>query len=226
MAGPLSRLFRDRLDAGAQLAARLRQFAAVPGAMILALPRGGVPVGAQVARTLGLPLDVFVVRKLGVPGEPELAMGAIASGGVRVLNEEILDTLHVPPRVIEDVAAREARELRRREKLYRGGRPSPDFTRRTVLLVDDGIATGSTVRAAIRALRKLRVGRVVVATPVVARGTLAMLQSEADEVVTVLAPHDFAGVGQWYENFDQTTDEEVRALLAESEPGPRPGPVD
>ena len=199
------------------MAALLRSYAGTNNAIVLALPRGGVPVGAAVARALRLSLDVFVVRKLGLPGQPELAMGAIATGGVRVLNDDVIDSLQLPDRVIDTVAERESRELARREKLYRGERPMPDVAHKIVILVDDGIATGSTMLAAIRSLRILGAEKIIVATPVIAHGTLALLESAADDVVSVLTPYDFYGVGQWYENFTQTTDDEVRALLGENE---------
>lgn len=194
----------------------MRAYAGASNCLIVALPRGGVPVGAAVARELHLPLDVFVVRKLGVPGQPELAMGAIATGGVRVLDNDMIDSLGVPEHVIQTVTERESRELLRREKLYRGERPIRALAQQNVLLIDDGVATGSSMLAAIRALRMVDAKQIIVATPVVAHGTVGMLRSVADEVVSVLTPDDFHGVSQWYDDFTQTTDAEVCALLAEN----------
>ncbi len=205
--------YPDRRSAGQVLAARLSHCANVPGALVLALPRGGVPVAHEVARELGLPLDVFIVRKLGVPGHEELAMGAIASGGVRVLNRQVIDDLGLPEEAIEAVTAAELTELQRRERLYRAQRPPPDLPGRTVILVDDGLATGSTMRAAVAAVREQGAARVIVAVPVAPPDTCDMLAGQADEVNCPLRPHDFEAVGQWYEDFAQTTDEEVRALL-------------
>src|SRR4051794_35756455 len=206
-------LFRDRAQAGRQLAARLTAYAGRPDVLVLALPRGGVPVGYEVARALRAPLDVFLVRKLGVPGQEELAMGAIASGGVRVLNEEVVRTLGIPDEVVDAVAAQEQRELERRDRLYRGKRPAPQVEGRTVILVDDGLATGSTMRAAVAALRRQRPARIVVAVPVGAPQTCEDFQYEADEAVCARTPEPFHAVGAWYEDFSQTTDEEVRDLL-------------
>ena len=207
--------YPDRRAAGQALAARLGQCARLPGALVLALPRGGVPVAHEVARELALPLDVFIVRKLGVPGHEELAMGAIASGGVRVLNREVIDDLGLPADTIEAVTTAELAELHRRERLYRAHRPPLDVRGRTVILIDDGLATGSTMRAAVAAVREQRAARVIVAVPVAPPDTCDTLASEADEVICPLCPYHFEAVGQWYENFAQTTDEEVRALLAE-----------
>ena len=208
--------FRDRREAGQVLAQRLSNYSQRPGIVVLALPRGGVPVGHEVARALQAPLDVFVVRKLGVPGQEELAMGAIASGGVRVLNGNVVEGLGISDAAIESVATRELRELERRENLYRGERPAPEIQGRVLILVDDGIATGSTMRAAVMALRQLEPARIVVAAPVVALSTARELRKEVDELVTVMTPASFTAVGQWYEDFSQTTDEEVRELLARS----------
>lgn len=205
--------FRDRIEAGALLAAKLTHYARHPGGLVLALPRGGVPVGHAVAQRLHLPLDVLIVRKLGVPGREELAMGAIASGGACVMNDGIVAALHVPKKAIAAVQAREQAELERRERLYRGDRPVPDPKGRTVLLVDDGIATGATVRAAILALRAQEAARIVVATPVAAREVGRALRETADEFVAVLEPEDFQSVGEWYADFAQVTDVEVAALL-------------
>jgi len=207
-------MFRDRADAGRRLAAKLRPLAGREDVIVLALPRGGVPVGFEVARGLGVPLDVFLVRKLGTPGREELAMGAIASGGVRVLNTEIVRALGITPDEIAGAAAREAGELRRREEAYRDGRPAPDLRGKTVILVDDGLATGSTMRAAVAAVRKLGPARGVVAVPVGAAETCQEFRGVADDVVCVDTPEPFFAVGNWYEDFAQTTDDEVRDLLA------------
>ena len=218
--------FRDRTDAGRQLAMKLRGYTDRSDVLVLALPRGGVPVGFEVAQALHVPLDVFLVRKLGVPGQPELAMGAIASGGLRVLNDEVLNRLDVSDDVIEAVAQTELRELRRREQQYRDDAPPPDVGGKAVILVDDGLATGSTMRAAVAALRQQQPARIVVAVPVGAADTCADLQREADEVVCVRTPEPFYAVGLWYQDFGQTTDEEVRALLkraAAERPAIRPG---
>jgi predicted phosphoribosyltransferase len=206
--------FTDRADAGRQLAAKLERYAGRDDLIVLALPRGGVPVGYEVARALGAPFDVFLVRKLGVPGHEELAMGAIASGGVRVLNESVVRQLGIPQRVIDEVAGGEQRELERREREYRDDRPPPAIRGKVVILVDDGLATGSTMRAAVAAVRKVGPARVVVAVPVGAADTCDLLGEEADEVVCVREPEPFYAVGVWYENFAQTTDEEVRELLS------------
>jgi predicted phosphoribosyltransferase len=193
----------------------LRQFAQLPDGVVLALPRGGVPVAYEVARALGLPLEVFVVRKLGVPNHEELALGAIASGGVRVLNRQVIASLAISDEVVEAVTAEELDELARREHLYRDARPPLDLRGRTVLLIDDGLATGSTMRAAVAAAREHGAARIVVAVPVAPPDTCATLAGEADEVICPLRPRDFNAVGEWYDDFAQTTDEEVRALLAE-----------
>lgn len=205
--------FRNRRDAGQTLAKWLTGYANRPDVLVLALPRGGVPVGFEVAQALGAPLDVFVVRKLGLPGHEELAMGAIASGGVRVLNSNVVESFGISEKEINATAEEEGRELERRERDYRDGRPSPEVRGRTVILVDDGIATGSTVRAAIGALRKLGADKIVVATPTIARSTADEMSAEVDELVAVTTPSDFAAVGQWYDDFSQTSDEEVRQLL-------------
>jgi putative phosphoribosyl transferase len=209
-------LFRDRSEAGRQLAARLAQYADRPDALVLALPRGGVPVGYEVARALHVPMDVFIVRKLGVPGHEELAMGAVATGGVRVLNDQVVRGLGIPDYVIDAVAGWEQQELERRARLYRGQRPLPDVRGKTVILVDDGLATGSTMLAAVRALRQLGPARIVVAVPVASRDTCELLKSEVNEVVCAVTPEPFYAVGLWYRNFSQTTDEEVRELLEQS----------
>lgn len=205
--------FHDRNEAGQLLAQRLLHYANRPVVLVLGLPRGGVPVAYEVARALHAPLDVMLVRKLGVPGQEELAMGAIASGGKRVVNEEVVLGLGIPPQVIEAVTAQEQRELARRERRYRGNRPPLDIHGRTVILVDDGLATGATMRAAIAALRQQQPARVVVAVPVAPPSVCQELRAVADEVVCLLAPEPFFGVGAWYDDFSPTTDEEVRRLL-------------
>jgi len=213
----MNRQFRNRSEAGRQLAGELSAYANRPDVLVLALPRGGVPVAYEIARALNLPLDVFVVRKLGVPGHEELAMGAIASGGVRVVNGSVVDSLGITPEVMDAVARREEHELKRREKTYRDGRPAPDVRDRTVILTDDGIATGSTMYAAISALRRMGAGSIVVATPAIARETHREMRPETDDLVALIIPEEFYGVGQWYADFSQTTDEEVRELLAKAE---------
>src|SRR5947207_2663605 len=206
-------LFRDRIDAGRKLAEKLASYRNQAGVIVLALPRGGVPVGFEVAQALGAPLDVFLVRKLGVPGHEELAMGAIATGGVRVMNDQVLQILPITSQIVDRVAAEEQRELERRERLYRDSRSAPDVRGRTVILVDDGLATGSTMRAAVTALRQLGPTRIVVAVPVASPETCDELRAEVDEVVCAVTPEPFYAVGLWYRDFSQTTDEEVRALL-------------
>ena len=206
-------IFRNRRDGGRVLAKSLHRYAGREDLLVLALPRGGVPVGYEVAEALGAPLDVFLVRKLGFPGYPEVAMGAIASGGVRVLDLPLIRRTGVPPSDVERVTRDEERELERRERSYRHGRPALDAAGRIVLLVDDGLATGASMKAAIEALRKLGPRRVVVAVPVAPETTCRELRSLADEVVCVATPEAFHAVGQFYEDFDQTSDEEVRTLL-------------
>jgi predicted phosphoribosyltransferase len=205
--------FSDRRDAGRNLASLLHGYAGRSDLLVLALPRGGVPVGFEVAASLGAPLDVFLVRKLGVPGHEELAMGAIASGGTQVLNSEVIGVLGIPPDVIRSVAEREYRELGRREREYRRGKPAPDVRNRIVILVDDGLATGSTMRAAVRALREQQAGRIVVAVPVGSKDACADFRAEADEIVCAMFPEHFCAVGEWYDDFSQTTDAEVEELL-------------
>jgi predicted phosphoribosyltransferase len=205
--------FRDRRDAGRRLAARLAKYENRPDVVVLALPRGGVPVGYEVARALGVPLEVFVVRKLGLPWNEELAMGAIASGGVRVLDQDVLRIARVPEASLRQVIATEERELARRERLYRGDRPFPDLRGKTVILVDDGLATGSTMRAAVEALRQEGPARIVVAVPVSSPETCDAFRDVADEVVCAETPEPFRGVGMWYDDFSQTTDDEVGELL-------------
>jgi predicted phosphoribosyltransferase len=206
--------FRNRTDAGRQLAEKLAAYANRPDVLVLALPRGGAPVGFEVARELGAPLDVFLVRKLGVPGYEELAMGAVATGGVRVLNDEIVRGLGISEHEIDAAAARELQELARRQRLYRGDRPLPDIAGRTIILVDDGLATGATMRAAIAAVRQQQPARIVVAVPTASPDTCEALKAEADDVVCAMTPEPFLAVGHWYEDFTQTTDDEVRELLA------------
>ncbi|KFE69377.1 phosphoribosyltransferase [Hyalangium minutum] len=205
--------FRDRFEAGRVLAGRLHAYAGRGDVLVLALPRGGVPVGFEVARRLGAPLDVFVVRKLGTPGHEELAMGAIATGGVRVLNEDVVESLNIPERAIARATEREELELARRERLFRGSRPPPRIEGQTVILVDDGLATGSTMRAGLMALRQRAPARLVAAVPVGAPETCAELQELADEVICAITPEPFFAVGQWYGDFMQTSDEEVYELL-------------
>jgi len=207
------RPYLDRTDAGIQLAGHLAAYAGQADVVVLGLPRGGVPVAAEVARALRAPLDVFCVRKLGVPGQPELAMGAIATGGVVVVNEGVVAEISVPPDVMAEVTARERAELERRERAYRGDRPPLPLAARTVVLVDDGLATGASMRAAVRAVWAVGPARVVVAVPVAAAETCRSLEAEADEVVCPLAPKGFRSVGGWYEDFSTTSDDEVRRCL-------------
>jgi predicted phosphoribosyltransferase/predicted alpha/beta-hydrolase family hydrolase len=213
--------FRDRRDAGRALAARLSAYAGRPDAVVLALPRGGVPVAYEVARALGAPLDAFLVRKLGAPGAPELAMGAVATGGARVVNDDVIAHLGISQGMIEAVEREERRELERRVRLYRGDRPFPDVHGRTVILVDDGLATGASMRVAVAAVRGLGPARVVVAVPVAAPEVCAAFERVADEVVCAHAPAFFQSVGQWYDDFNQTGDDEVRTLLASAANGRR-----
>jgi predicted phosphoribosyltransferase len=205
--------FGDRREAGRLLAARLGTYAGRPDVVVLALPRGGVPVAYEVARALHAPLDVFLVRKLGVPGHEELALGAIASGGTRVLNEDVVREVGIRPESIDRIAGLEQQELERRERAYRSGRPALPLQNQVVLLVDDGLATGASMRAAARAVRARQPARVVVAVPTAAAETCADLQADADEVVAVMTPSPFRAVGLWYDDFSQTTDAEVKELL-------------
>ena len=207
------RAFEDRKDAGRALAPRLRQYSGRSDVVVLALPRGGVPVAFPVAEALDAPLDLFLVRKLGTPGHRELAMGAIASGGTRVLNDEVVKWYGISPAAIDAVAREEEQELVRREAAYREGRDAPPLEGRIVILIDDGLATGSTMMAAVKAVRQRDPAKVIVAVPVGARDTCEALSTVADEVVCVRTPEPFSAVGQWYLDFDQTTDEEVRQLL-------------
>jgi predicted phosphoribosyltransferase len=209
-------LFRDRAEAGRRLAGRLATYEGRPDVTVLGLPRGGIPVAYEVARHLGVPLDVFVVRKLGVPGQEELAMGAIATGGIRVVNRDVVDALQIPPRVIDRVAQEEMRELDRRQRSYRGDQPPPEIEGRVAILIDDGLATGSTMRAAVAALRERKPSKIVVAVPVAAESTCHDLRHDVEEVVCLSTPEPFLAVGRFYDDFSQTTDEEVRSLLADT----------
>jgi putative phosphoribosyl transferase len=210
----MNELFQNRSQAGHRLGEQLNQYAGRNDVIVLALPRGGVPVGFEIAQRLNAPLDVFVVRELGLPGHPELAMGAIASGGVRVLNDVVVYELDIPKSVIDAVARDEERELSRREMVYRGHGESLTVAGKTVILVDDGIATGSTMRAAARGIRHQQPARLIVAAPVASQAATNELRSEVDELVVLLTPREFTAVGQWYQNFEQTTDQEVTVLLA------------
>jgi putative phosphoribosyl transferase len=216
--------FTDRYHAGRRLAAALAPYAGRPNLLVLALPRGGVPVGYEVARALNAPLDVMLVRKLGVPGHEELAMGAIASGGVRVVSDDIVDALGIPDRMIATVAANEEHELARREKAYRDDRPPPDVRGKIVILVDDGLATGSTMRAAAAAIRAQHPERLVIAVPVAPQQTCESLLHDADDVVCATVPEPFFAVGNWYDDFSQTTDNEVRELLRRAAKAPEEVP--
>ena len=217
------RPFSDRREAGRELATLLPPVRA-DEVVVLALPRGGVPVAYEIARALGAPLDVFLVRKLGTPGHPELAMGAIASGGIRVLNDEVVQYLNIAPELIDAVAEREQAELERREAAYRRGGPMPTLRNRTVILVDDGLATGSTMKAAVEAVKQQQPARVIVAVPVGASDTCRALGNFADEVICARMPSPFSAVGQWYRDFSQTTDDEVTDLLEKGRPDGRPLP--
>ena len=212
-----SQPFTNRAEAGELLAARFTELADRDGVIVLALPRGGVPVGYEVARSLRVPLDVFVVRKLGVPGHEELAMGAIASGGVRLLNHEVVDALGIPGALIDQVARREQAELERRERLYRGNRPPVSLTNKTVILIDDGLATGSTMRAAVAAIRRQEPARIIVAVPVGAPSTCEEMRDVADDVVCLRTPEPFVAVGLWYRDFSETSDAEVGELLGRTD---------
>jgi putative phosphoribosyl transferase len=205
--------FRDRAEAGRALARALSHYAGRDDVIVLALPRGGVPVAAEVAKELAAPLDVFVVRKLGVPGHEELAMGAIASGGVLVLDDGVLRWLGISEKQVERAVEREVDELRRREAAYRNGRPLPDLKGKTVILVDDGLATGASMQAAARAVRRHQPAQIVIAVPVASRATCDQFRDDVDEVVCAVTPEPFYAVGNWYEDFSQTSDEEVRELL-------------
>ena len=215
---PMPSRFRDRREAGRLLASQLAAYADRSDVLVFALPRGGVPVGFEVAEALHVPLDVYLVRKLGVPGQEELAMGAVASGGVRVLNDDIVRSLRISEAMIDAVAARELLELARRARLYRDDRPPADVRGKTVVLVDDGLATGATMMAAVRALRQQTPARIVVAAPTAAADTCEQLRAFADEVVCAVTPEPFRAVGLWYDDFSQTTDEEVKQLLSAAVP--------
>ena len=208
--------FKNRAQAGKLLAAKLGRYSGRGDTVVLALPRGGVPVAFEIAQALRAPLDVFMVRKLGLPGQEELAMGAIATGGVRVLNRDVVSYLAIPQTIIDSVAIQEHHELARRERLYRGDRPPLDVRGKTVILVDDGLATGSTMFAAIAALKKLEPNQIIVAVPVAPPSTVDLIEKEVTELVSVMEPEPFDGVGRWYEDFSQTTDQEVRSLLERS----------
>ena len=207
---------RDRVQAGRALGAALRTYRGRHDILVLALPRGGVPVACEVADLLGSQVDLMIVRKLGTPGQEELAMGAIASGGVRVMNRDVVEALQIPDGAVNEVERRERREIERREHAYRGQRPRPDVAGQCVILVDDGVATGATMRAAIAALRQQKPARVVVAVPVAPPDTVDVLRSEADEVVCLAMPEPFRAIGCWYVEFPQLSDEEVRTRLAQS----------
>ena len=205
--------FNDRIDAGKRLAKRLSEYANRPDVLILALPRGGVPVAFEVAKELNVKMDVFIVRKLGVPGNEELAMGAIASDNIRVLNEDVIRSFHIPQRVIDEVTANELKELERRERIYRGNRPKPKISGSTVILIDDGLATGATMRAAVAAVKTKNPAKVIIAVPVAAPDTCSAFGKEVDEIICVATPEPFYGVGAWYEDFSQTTDKEVCRII-------------
>jgi len=213
------RPFRDRTHAGRVLANALADYKGRTDLLVLALPRGGVPLAVEVARAVSAPVDIFVVRKLGVPGHEELAMGALASGGVRVINRDVVDALGISGRIIDEVAAEEKRELERRERLYRCGRPPQDVRGKTVILIDDGLATGSTMRAAVAALRERGPVQIVVAVPTASRSTCAEFRNVADDCVCAMTPEPFRAVGLWYEDFSQTSDEEVCELLEHAAAG-------
>jgi predicted phosphoribosyltransferase len=206
-------LFNDRVDAGRKLAKDLLKYANRSDVLILALPRGGVPVAFEVAKELNVKMDVFIVRKLGVPGNEELAMGAIASDNIRVLNEDVVMSFQIPERVIDTVAEKERRELERRERAYRGDRPKPEIEGSTVILIDDGLATGATMRAAAAALKTKNPAKIVIAVPTAAPDTCEIFRKEVDEIICLATPEPFYGVGAWYEDFSQTTDKEVCELL-------------
>lgn len=212
-------MFFDRRDAGRALAKALREAAIVENAIVLGLPRGGVPVAYEVASKLRLPLDVFIVRKLGVPFEPELAMGAVASGGIVVLNERVLRLYSIRREAVDDAIAREQEEIARRETAYRDGRPALPLNGRTVVVIDDGLATGATMRAAIRALHPIA-ARLIVGVPVAAAGTCEQIRQEVDQLISLECPESFSAVGEFYRDFEPTTDAEVRALLAASHASP------
>jgi len=206
-------LFKDRVDAGKKLAKELSKYANRSDVLILALPRGGVPVAFEVAKELNVEMDIFIVRKLGVPGNEELAMGAIASDDIRVLNEDVVSSFHIPDRIIAVVAANELREIERRERAYRKNRPKPEIEGKTVILIDDGLATGATMRAAVEAIKSKSPAKIIVAVPTAAADTCLFFKEKVDEIICVATPEPFYGVGAWYGDFSQTTDEEVCELL-------------
>jgi len=212
--------FRDRRHAGELLAARLSTYAHRPNVLVLALPRGGVPVAYEVATELGAPLDLFIVRKLGVPGYEELAMGAVATGGIRVLNEDVIRSLRIPDSVIDAVAQWELHEIARREREYRGDLPEPDVNGQTVILIDDGLATGATMQAGVKALHRQQPAKIVVGVPTASPQSCEELRGQVDDIVCAVTPEPFYAVGAWYEDFSQTTDEEVRDLLARAAHAP------
>jgi predicted phosphoribosyltransferase len=213
-------VYQDRFDAGQQLAAHLQAYANRRNVLVLALPRGGVPVAFAVARALHAPLDVLLVRKLGVPGQEELALGAIASGNIRVLNDEVVQAWHLSPQIIEQVEQKECHKLERYEQLYRGDRPSPDLRDRIVILVDDGLATGASMRAAAQAVRRQHPARLIVAVPVAEPSVCEAFREEVDEVICAQTPAPLDGISAWYRDFSQTSDQEVHALLAQAEQAP------
>jgi predicted phosphoribosyltransferase len=208
--------FKNRVDAGRKLAKELSKYASRSNVLVLALPRGGVPVAFEVAKELNVKMDVFIVRKLGVPGNEELAMGAIASDNIIVLNEDVIRSFQISKQVIDAVAAKELRELERRERIYRGNRPKPNISGSTVILIDDGLATGATMRAAAAALKTKNPTKIVIAVPTGAADTCRFFEGQVDEVICVTTPEPFYGVGAWYEDFSQTTDEEVCELLGKT----------
>ncbi|MGC2400943.1 MAG: phosphoribosyltransferase [Acidobacteriaceae bacterium] len=208
--------FRDRVDAGRQLSSHLTSFSGRGAVLVLGLARGGVPVAFEVASTLRCPLDVFVVRKLGAPGQPEYGIGAVASGGIRLVNNDAVHDLRISPRQMEELIVQEERELARREELYRAGRPSLEIRNRTVIVVDDGVATGSSMRAAIAALRRQDPAQITVAIPIAARSVCQVLEKETDSIFCLATPPDLSSVGEWYQDFSQTTDEQVRELLSQA----------
>ncbi|KPQ34954.1 MAG: putative phosphoribosyl transferase [Phormidesmis priestleyi Ana] len=212
----MTTLFRNRIAAGQQLATELEAYANQADVIVLALPRGGVPVAYEVAQALNLPLDICLVRKLGLPGQKEFAMGAIASGGVRLVNEELIHTLAIPQKTIAEVEALELKELERRDRVYRGDRPLPLLQNRTVILIDDGLATGATMRAAIAVVKSQHAKQIVVAVPVAPESACKELTAQVDQVICLLKPTPFHAIGSWYENFDQISDDEVTRLLAQS----------
>lgn len=209
----MQKVFADRAEAGTLLASKLMHYAHQPDVLVLGLPRGGVPVAYPIAQALGAPLDVFVVRKVGVPGQGELAMGAIAMGGVTILNQELIDEIGISPSVVESVVKHESVELSRRERLYRGNQPPFNVQGQTVIVVDDGLATGATMLAAVVALQKMKPAKIVIAVPVASKQIYEAFRGKADEIVCGITPSPFIAVGAWYNNFSQTTDDEVRQLL-------------